>query len=264
MRILLAAKHAPDGPRPIGGVQSWCRTIAGELRKRGHEAITWGPGQPIPVGGFDFGIISNAGDTARAFDWCRQTVNICHGIIPAEQPRIDDLTMYTSEEVRDHWCGAGPIIRQPIDTEFWSPDSWGLKVFLARFSYRSGLGFVMNLATDLNLAYTHIRNEGQEEVRRILRQSGCVLATGRAACEAMACGVPVVICDHRAAYQKPLLNLNIKHSMLQNYSGRGGITPTPDNVRHACEAAMENGSMRDHIKRYHDVKNVVDQLLEAK
>ena len=84
MRILLAAKHAPHGKRPIGGVQSWCRTVAQELIQRGHEAVTWGPEQPAPLGVFDLGVIANVGDTSRAFDWCQKTINVCHGIIPAE------------------------------------------------------------------------------------------------------------------------------------------------------------------------------------
>ena len=37
MRILIAAKHAPHGNRPIGGVQSWSRTICRELERRGHR-----------------------------------------------------------------------------------------------------------------------------------------------------------------------------------------------------------------------------------
>ena len=261
MRLLIAAKHAPHGGS-VGGVQSWSRTVADELIKRGHQAVTWGPEQPIPLGGFDLGIIANAQDTARAFEWCQKTINVCHGIIPAEKPGTNDLVAFTSEEVRDHWGGNGPIIRQPIDTEFWSPDSWGLKIYLARFSYRAGLSFVADLAAGLNSRYCHIRNETQEKAREILRQSVCVLATGRAALEAMACDVPVVLCDHRSSYQPPLMHTGTAATaMIRNYSARGGITPTESNVRLEIEKAIERGSMRDHVLKFHDVKNIVDQLL---
>jgi len=261
VKILLAAKHAPHGSRPIGGVQTWCRTVAAELNARGHQATTWGPEQVAPLGGFDFGIISNIGDTGQAVRWCRKSVTVCHGIISAEKP-VGDLVVYTSEEVRDHWKGTGVVIRQPIDTDFWSPDTWGLKIYLTRFSYRAGLDFVPNLAHGLDLRYSHVRNETQEKARDFLRQSGCVLATGRAALEAMACGVPVVLCDHRSAYQPPLLHLNIKRAMVQNYSGRGGVEPTMGNVLKACKDAMAAGSQRNHVMKHHDVRNIVDQLLD--
>jgi len=261
MRILLAAKHAPHGSRPIGGVQSWCRTVANELTLRGYDVTTWGPEQGIPVGGFDLGIIANASDTSRAFAWCRKTLNICHGIIPAEKPATNDLTVFTSEEIRDHWHGEGPIIRQPIDTAFWSPGQWPLRINLTRFSYRAGLPFVRNIAQAMEMPYHHLRDQNENAVRNVLQKSGCVLATGRAALEAMSCDVPVVLCDHRSAYQGPLMDLDIESAMTRNYSGRGGTAPTVENVRQAIESAMESKTLRDHVIKHHRVEDTVDQLL---
>ncbi len=261
MKILLAAKHAPHGKHPIGGVQSWCRTVAKELSNRGHVVKTWGPEQPIPLGGFDLGIIANTADTSRAFDWCRKTITVCHGIIPAEKPGRGDLVTFTSEEIRDHWGGDGPIIRQPIDIDFWSPEL-NTEIHLTRFSYRSGLPFVKKLARSMELSYQHIRNADPDGVRDALRKSACVLATGRAALEAMACEVPVIICDHRSAYQGPLMDLDIEGAMTRNYSGRGGIVPTIENVMKAIDSAMWEKPMREHVFKHHNVKNIVDQLLE--
>jgi glycosyltransferase involved in cell wall biosynthesis len=261
MKILLAAKHAPHGPRPIGGVQSWCRTVEAELVRRGHDVQTWGPGQPPPLGGHDLGIIANPTDTARAYDWCKKTLTVCHGIIPAESPTGDNV-VYTSEEVRAHWGGDGPIIRQPIDLEFWTPVR-SRRRFLTRFSYRGGLPFLPVLAKSLGMIPKHVRNSSAEEARDVLRESACVIATGRAALEAMACGVPVVICDHRSAYQQPLFDPDTTGAMTRNYSGRGGVRPTLDNIKTAVKTAMKNGSMRNHIEENHDVKNVVNELLEV-
>ena len=261
MRILLAAKHAPYGPRPIGGVQSWCRTVARELIGRGYEVDTWGPGLPAPLGGFDLGIIANIGDTQRAYDWCTQSLTVCHGVIPAESPPGTGV-VFTSEEVRDFWGGDGPVIRQPIDVDFWSPGD-NRSTYLTRFSYRTGLPFVPLLATSLNCKYRHVRNQDAEGVRQVLRLSACVLATGRALLEAMATGAPVVLRDHRAAYQGPLMDLDIPGSMVRNYSGRGGVEPRFENVRDAVLEAMDRGSMREHVLEHHDVSNIVDQLLEA-
>jgi hypothetical protein len=263
MRILIAAKHAPDGARKIGGVQSWSRTVAAELNSRGYEAVTWGPEQPIPHGKFDLGIIANVGNTEPVFDRCKEIRVVSHGIIPAEKPMPGLVTIFTSEEIRDHWGWEGPVIRQPIDTEFWMPSPWPLHVFLTRFSYRSGLRFVQSLAESLNLRYKHLRSSTVEVVRNILWQSAVVLATGRAALEAMACGVPVVLCDHRGSYQPPLMNLNIKQAMLQNYSGRGGVEPNHENLTEAISQAIDRGSQRDHVLKYHNVRDITDQLLEA-
>jgi hypothetical protein len=260
MRILLAAKHAPHGPRPIGGVQTWCRTVAAELKKRGHDVETWGPGQSTILGGFDLGIMANVQDTHRAWAWCRRHITVCHGIIPAEKPG-GGRVVFTSEEVRDHWGEDGPIIRQPIDTEFWSAP-WHLSIFLTRFSYRRGLAFVPKLADKLGLRYNHLHNSNEKEVRNQLCQSACVLATGRAALEAMSCNVPVVICDHRAAYQPALMDVHTAQQIHRNYSGRGGVVPVPGLLEGAVVQAMGKGGMRDHVLKHHDVKDVVDQLLE--
>lgn len=261
MKILLAAKHAPHGSRPIGGVQSWCRTVANELTLRNHLVTTWGPEQLIPLGGFDLGIIANVNDTERAFAWCRKTILVSHGIIPAEDPR-GERVVFTSEGVRDYWKGSGPVIRQPIDTEFWSPH-WNLRINLTRFSYRGGLPFVRTLAAEKQLTYCHLRNASAESARAAVRKSACVLATGRAALEAMSCGVPVVLCDHRSAYQGPLMDLDIVSAMTRNYSGRGGVVPKIENLSQAIDEAMEVGDLRAHVLKHHDVRNVVDQLLEV-
>lgn len=268
MRILLAAKHAPHGGS-IGGVQTWCRTVCSELEKRGHDVETWGVGQPVPLGGFDLGIISNIGDTKRAFDYCRKNIIVSHGIIPAENPHQHDLPLvpviFTSEEIRDHWSGLGVelIVRQPIDLSFWTPGANNNGRYLTRFSYRHGLPFVRGIARDMGLQYTHVRDLDSRSAREIIRNSACVLATGRAAIEAMACGVPVVICDHRAAYQKPLLHLNIPDAAKRNYSGRGGITPNAKNVAGAIEEAIALGSMRRYVEEHHGVAAITDQLLDV-
>lgn len=261
MRVLLAAKHAPCGRRPIGGVQSWCTTVAAALNRLGCQVTMWGPELPVPADRFDLGIMANLGDTAPAADRCERVLNVCHGIIPAEKPR-GDRVVFTSEGVRDHWGGTGLVVRQPINLDFWSP-AGVVRSNLTRFSYRAGLDFVPDLAARMNIGYRHVRNLGSVEVRHLLRRSVCVLATGRAALEAMACGVPVVICDHRSAYQGPLLDPDTLGAMARNYSGRGGVEPTPDIVADAVQAAIARGSLRHHVEKHHDANAVASQLLEA-
>ena len=258
MRILLAALHPPGGQKKIGGVQSWCATVGDELRRRGHHVKYWGP-QLGKLGGiFDFGIFANITNTIPAMVLCKQSVVISHGIIDSEKPMSREVA-FTSEEVRDHWHGSGPIIRQPIDMNLWKPRAVK-KRFLVRFSYRVGLDFIPGIAKSMGLEYVHVRNSTPQQAHEILTQSACTLATGRGAVEAMSCGVPVVICDDRT-YQTPLLDPDTLGSMRRNYSGRGGVTPTETLVRHEIEKAIERGNLRVHVKRYHDVRAVTDQLL---
>lgn len=262
MRVLLAAKHAPEGSRPIGGVQTWCRTVASQLRRMGHEATTWGPEQPLPAGRFDLGIIANAEDTAAVHGRCAQLLSVSHGVIAPERPLQGVPTVFTSEGVRDHWGGDGSVIRQPIDLDFWTPAGVE-RICLTRFSYRRGLDFLPRLADRMGVRFRHVASMTNVEARSMLRSSVCVLATGRAALEAMACGVPVVICDHRSAYQGPLLDPDTVGAMARNYSGRGGVEPTPELVAEAVQHAMGVRSLRRHVEAHHDARQIVSQLLEA-
>jgi len=266
MRILIAAKHAPHGGS-IGGVQSYCRTVADELADRGHTVETWGPEQDSPPRDFDLGIIANVSDTYKILGRCAKRIIISHGIIPAENPCLGsahkDPVVYTSEEVRDHWGVEGTVIRQPIASDYWHPSDCDKK-FMVRFSYRRGLPFIPKIAKSMGLEYRHVRNYSPERVREVLRQSAVCIATGRAALEAISTGVPTILCDHRSAYQKPLMHTgNLTTGMLRNYSGRGGITPTEENVRLEIKKAIERGSMRDHVLKYHNVSKVTTQLLDA-
>jgi hypothetical protein len=258
MRILICAKHSPEGNRPIGGVQSWCRTVGAELVRLGHEVVFWQPGQRAS-GIFDAGIVSNYPDTKPVLRLCKKYLVISHGIIAPERPSAI-YAAFTSEGVRDFWQGTGPVIKQPIDLDFWSPEELPKK-YLTRFSYRDGLDFVPAIAKKMGLEFRHLKNSSPEEVREILRQSACVLATGRAALEAMACGIPVVICDHRRTYQGPLLDRDTLGSMARNYSGRGGIEPTVHNVEFAIRAAIETGSLRFHVEQNHDARVITEQIL---
>lgn len=261
MRILIAARHPPGGTLKIGGVQSWCKTIGNELQARGHAVTFWGPGELL-TGSFDFGIFANVADTYPVMQFCKKTVAVCHGIIEAEKPGHGDVQLFTSEEVRDHWKGAGDIIKQPLNLEFWQPEQ-AKKIYLTRFSYRNGLDFVPSVAQCMDLEYIHLKDSEPEQVRDVLRQSAVALCTGRAALEAMAVGVPVVICDHRSSYMPPLMDIDTLGSSKRNFSGRGGIEPTMLNVLKACRDAIKTGSLRAHVEQHHDVRDITDQLLRT-
>lgn len=236
--------------------------MATELRRLGHDIAFYGPELPLPAGRFEAGIFANVGDTHRALDLCERVLNVSHGIIPAEQPQHGLRHAFTSEGVKRHWGGQGPVIRQPIDLQLWQPAE-RKRSRLLRYSYRAGLSFVPGIAARMGLSYGHLRTVTHEAARRAIQESACVLATGRAALESMACGVPVVICDHRSAYQGPLMSFAPMAQMFENYSGRGGVTATRENVERGVAEAIRYGSLRQHVEMHHCARKVVQQLLEV-
>ena len=255
MRILIAGKYTHTGKRPIGGLQSWIKTVAAECERLGHEVTTWEPGQRL-VGFHDFGVFANLKHTRPALNFVRQSVLVSHGIIADEQPQPGcDVTAFVSEGVRDHWGGSGPIIRQPIDLDFWR--TGGERTHLTRYSYRTA---PIQVAT--GWPYRHVHGLTHEQAREALQTSVCVYATGRAALEAMACGAPTVIYDHRAAYQGPLMGpQSLTANMRNSYSGRGGKQPSQIGVQKRTEWAMQQTGWRNWVAEHHDSRRVTEGLL---
>lgn len=253
MRILIAAKCPPGGRLPVGGVQTWCATVGAQLQQRGHAVTYWGPEFKL-AGTYDLGILANLPYTRAAEAVCGRVVRVSHGIIQDEEGGAGFLA--TSEEVRDKWGCAG-VIRQPLDLSFWTPGK-GARTLLTRHSYRRGLDFLPKMAE--RLGFAHLRKLSPVAVRDTLQRSAVVVATGRAAVEAMACGAAVVIADDRP-YQGPLLDPDTLGAMARNYSGRGGVRPSAESMRRAIDAALELGSLRAHAEQHHDVRQVVEQLL---
>ena len=254
MKILIAAKHTSESQLSIGGVQTWCDTVKNELLNLGHEVKLWCPEQKPLNEKFDVGIISNGQYTHTASRLCDKIFTITHGIIPDEVGGI----YYTSEELKAYWGGQGGIVRQPIDLNFWKPLN-NTKKYLTRFSYRDGMDYLPEIAKELNLEYIHVRGSNKLNARDILRQSSIVIATGRAACEAMACGCSVVIADARE-YQGELIDIDTIGAMTRNYSGRGGVKARKENVKDAIINAMGSDYL-SHVKQHHDAKQITQQIL---
>lgn len=258
MRVLIAAKHPPGGRLRIGGVQTWSATVGAELRRLGHEVVFWGPEWRLPSDRFELGILANTKYTRAAESVCGRVVRFSHGVIPDESGGPGYQA--TSEEVRDKW-GCDGVIRQPLDLAFWTPAKLP-RTLLTRHSYRRGLSFLMQSASSCGLGYAHLRQESSEVVRDTLRRSAVVIATGRAAVEAMACGAAVVIADDRP-YQGPLLDPDVIGAMKRNYSGRGGFVPTADQIRAEIELAMERGCLRSHAEEHHDAREITKRILDC-
>lgn len=263
MRVLLAGKYVPTGPNPIGGLQSWIKTVRAELQRLGHEVAEWQPGMQLS-GVFDLGIVANLSVTRPVLNFCRRSACVSHGIIDAERPEAGcDRYVFVSEGVRDHWGMAGDIIRQPIDLEFWSPGNQD-RAWVTRYSYRTASIHGDAASDALGLPYRHVMNVTHEEARDALRSSALVFASGRAALESMACGAPTVIYDHRAAYQGPLLGKKLSVQRENSYSGRGeDRNPSLDDVLDECDSSLlaDPPEWRRYVEKFHDVRKIVPKLL---
>lgn len=255
MKALIAGLYKPNGTRPIGGVQSWSLTVGQCLTKLGFEVTHWEYGDKDPEGRFDLGILHHWHRTKHLAEKCSKFVNVSHGIIPEEKPGVR-MPIYTSEEVQTHWGGGGWVLRQPIDTEFWRP---GLQErrYLTFFSYRNGFPFAQKLAKSKGLEYMHLRGKTPIECRDILQQSEYVIASGRALLEAMSCGAKCILADNRK-YMGPKFHENIITSRKLNYSGRGGVTPTYENLSEALASAED---MRWYVLSIHNYKDIARRLM---
>lgn len=263
MRVLFTAKHPPGGAHKIGGVLSWIETMAAELRCLGHDCEVWGPELAKPEGRFDLGVIANATATDLAAQWCDRVIGVTHGVVRDEMPNPSIKTVFTSEEVRTHWKRPdAPILRQPIDLDFWSPGAGERENLLTFFSYRAPSDMGLDRAAlERGMGFLRLRDVTPATAREALRRSRIVAASGRAALEAMACGAAVMICDHRAPYQGPLMDFHTEESIARNYSGRGGAEPDAFDLGFALAMALDWGRMRYWVEAFHDARKIAAALL---
>jgi hypothetical protein len=261
MNILFAAKHIESGDLPIGGVQSWIKTMRAEFERKGHSVTEWQRDMALPKQTFDLGVLANGKYTAPVVPLCARKIGVCHGIVPDEAPANGmDKYYYVSENVRDHWNSDGPILRQPIDLDFWH-DAGREREGVVRYSYRDTPTHCPAAAKALGMSYRQVANATHEQARDILQRAKIVFATGRAALEAAACGAPVVIYDNRSTYQPALLDTDFERQMQFSYSGRGGVEPTLADVVQAARSAKP---MRHWVEQHHDVRNIVSRLYNAR
>lgn len=252
MRTLIAGLYGPNGRNPIGGVQTWTATIAKCLP---GEVALWERGDSDPSGTFDLGILHHWNHAGHLSSKCEKYVNVSHGIIPDERPMVRN-PIFTSEEVQRHWGGGGWVLRQPIDTDFWDVGNHQRNC-LTFFSYRNELPFFRKLAEVRGLEYVHLRGKTPEQCRDVLQRSEYVIASGRALLEAMSCGAKCVLADNRK-YMGAMHHSDISKSRAMNYSGRGGVKPTYENISMALDSAE---SMRWYVEAIHNHKDITRRLL---
>lgn len=249
MRILLMARETGI----IGGVQSWMETVRSVTGADIHT-----PDDP-PEGRYEVGIFAHWHDfehyrgTNRWLGHCERVVNVSHGICRPEKPG-PGIVACVSEEVAEHWQVDAPIVRQPITLDEGEYDPEG-PVML--FSQRHGVAhLVRDAARQMGRDFEHVHDNPRPHGR--LRRASCVVASGRALLEAMAMGIPSVLCDQRRnGSWRLLMHRHPRHAMRANYSGRNGESATVEGLVELIEAAEPNAG---HIAEHHDPADIVERL----
>ncbi|MFV9484351.1 glycosyltransferase [Christiangramia sp. ASW11-125] len=159
-------------------------------------------------------------------------IQICHGIFPAlEQPSAyADFHISISSEVKNHLKSLNVdsiIINNGVDCERFFP----------KFPVKEELGSILSLCqsseannkireicTKNNWEFFSINKFKQQiwDVENYINKADLVIGLGRSAYEAMACGRPVLIYDHRPytnSYSDGYLT-NVQESLKFNCSGR--------------------------------------------
>ena len=135
MKILLTIKQLNH----LGGSQTWLYTMYETLTEMGHDVnvYTHEPNTLWPKmkvwnrhKKYDVGICNHAVSMKpHVIKNCDVVLHTRHGVIPLAEnpPPHADLYVSVSEEVQeatfDHFGISSTVIRNPIDTDFFSPES---------------------------------------------------------------------------------------------------------------------------------------------
>jgi hypothetical protein len=263
MRILLTSHCAP---LTIGGTQTWNRTVADELGRRGHEVTTLSKdAHTYPF--VDLAIVSQNTSFEKARAVASYVIFVTHGPGDIEMPPEGADSYFVVSEELAH--PQAEIARQPIDTDFWRP-SRGIAqppIDVVRVSYYGGMEWLQHLCDSLALTFRLVKEETDPKaLRDMYNRARIVVASGRSALEAMSCNRPVILADQRSYNGRaPLAMMDIEEAMKTNYSGRGGERMTEDGMRLALKwgIALAGNGRRDHVLRHHEVGAIVDQLMES-
>lgn len=274
MNVLLTSHCSVES---IGGTQSWVATVGAEMSRRGYLVTTLDStgqrGRSLSVehtDRYDLAIVSQNSTFKAARAVSDRVIFVSHGPGELEVPpygsanRPDlcpNAECFVSEEL------GAPVIRQPIDTDFWRPYApTGPPVDVLRVSYYGGMEWLSPLCMqDMGLTFVHISDMSDpKELRGWYNRASVVIASGRSALEAMSCDVPVILADHRPYNGKePLASSCIPLAMVTNYSCRDGLPITPEGMRTGLSWHLKGGTVgrRDHVMVHHRVEDIVDQLL---
>lgn len=248
MKILVANHWL----KKLGGSETFTYTLIGELVRSGHEVkyVTMEKGQVSDAIEKDFKVkpLSNEKDFDLVLcshntmvELCKQRIDapviqICHGPLPKlEQPSmLADAYAAVSKEVQLHLLKSGvckpiEVIHNGIDLDRFKPTTTAVAVpkFILSLSHSQELNTHLKNYFRSRFVHFDTLNKYQNpkwSVEQVMNLSDLVISCGRGAMEAMACGRPVIVMDHRP-YMPPyaegiITPENIEDLLFSNFSGR--------------------------------------------
>ncbi|MBX2925388.1 MAG: glycosyltransferase family 4 protein [Chitinophagaceae bacterium] len=258
--ILVANHHLEK----VGGTESYTYALTGELVKKGYnvEYFTFFKGEVADRLENDFFvpymsrskydlILANHNTCVNYLFGKGFTIQTCHGIFPElEQPSPHaDAYVAISEEVKDHLKTLGydsRIILNGINLKRYCvihPVQPQLRCVLS-LCHSGMANALLEEACDglgVRLMVQDKYNNPIWKVEEKINQADLVVGVGRSAYEAMACGRPVVVFDHRGYYPScgdGYVKEIIEKSILNNCSGR------------YSNRTYDGGQLREELKKY--------------
>lgn len=289
MKKILVANHQLD---KLGGTETYTYTIIEELCRLGYEVeyFTIVKGYVSEKIESDFGvhfmkskkydlILANHNSCVREVFQKGFVVQTCHGIYPyLEQPsKYADSFVAISEEVFNHLLKLGfasKIIYNGINTEKfrpYQPINNILKNVLSLSQSNDVNKVIREICQKSNLNFFSINKFKQQiwQMEEYYNDADLIVGLGRSAYEAMSCGRPVIIYDHRP-YSKNLGDGYVKRDKMgkllaNNFSGRySNKLYSPSELKLEMDKyAIEDGQyLRDFIVSNLDIKNNILEYLK--
>ena len=243
MRILVATNHLNS----LGGTETYTYALIAELKSRNFEVqyFTFQKGlvsdkieKDLDVNFMSYGrydlILANHNTCVNELYSKGSIIQTCHGIYPKlEQPSPRaDFYVAISKEVKNHLRKLGYlsiVILNGVDCTRFSlknePDT-NLKKILSLSQSVEVNKLLKKISKENNWELQTINKFEDKiwEIELVINDVDLVIGLGRSAFEAMACGRPVVIYDHRP-YSEPygdgyLTKEKLDESIKNNCSGR--------------------------------------------
>lgn len=218
------------------GTECWCRAMADEFRRRGHDVKVWTPnpgrflemtGLPMAMPGDRFDLIlDNHCVTPGKFEG--NTIHTCHGIIDFEKPMEGAVNVAVSDAVGNRWH-LRHIIPNGIDTELLKPRTAPYKCLhrvLSMCKTESANVMLEKVCDMLNLELATTYGHEVFDIASAINENDLVVGVGRSLLDAMSCGRPVISFDDRPYYPTRYLGQgyikreDFRFYMVDNFTGR--------------------------------------------
>lgn len=293
MRILIANHWL----KKLGGSETFTYTLIGEMVRQGHQVNYYTSQKGVvsraiekdfkvpfaDSGAFDLILCSHN----TMVQYCRSKmtgpiIQTCHGTIPKlEQPcHLSDAFVAISEEVKQHLLKSGisnhvELIHNGIDTQRFKPTSIALQWPQSVLSLSHSEQLNNYLKNYFSSRYVHFEalnkyKNPKWSIEEVINMSDLVISCGRGAMEALSCGRPAIVMDHRPympAYAEGLITTeNINELLKCNFSGRRYMNDPYDRSI-LDEALCEiNSESSDHARsmalEYFDIQKQTQKYLD--